>query len=78
MTEANFEQALTLAERLMAIGELDGSVERMSLALRAVGSTLMSKGDFAGALHAFDRCLAEGAREMRARASRGMAKRRRS
>ena len=59
------EQALTLAERLMAIGELDGSVERMSLALRAVGSTLMSKGDFAGALHAFDRCLAEGARTMR-------------
>ena len=59
------EQALTLAERLMAIGELDGSVERMSFALRAVGSTLMSKGDFAGALHAFDGCLAEGAREMR-------------
>ena len=60
------EQALTLAERLMAIGELDGSVERMSFALRAVGSTLMSKGDFAGALHAFDRCIAEGAREMQA------------
>ena len=59
------DQALTLAQRLIAICELDGSAERMSLALRALGSTLMSKGDFAGALHAFDRCLAEGGREMR-------------
>ena len=64
------DQALTLAQRLIAIGELDGSAERMSLALRALGSTLMSKGDFAGALHAFDRCLAEGAREMRRREPR--------
>ena len=58
------DQALTLAQRLIAIGELDGSAERMSLALRAFGS-MMSKGDFAGALRAFDRCLAEGARAMR-------------
>ncbi len=62
---AELDQAFTLAQRLIAIGELDGSAERMSLALRAFGSTLMSKGDFAGALGAFDRCLAEGARATR-------------
>jgi tetratricopeptide (TPR) repeat protein len=59
------DQALTLAQRLMAVGELDGGAERMSLALRASGSTLMSKGDFADALDAFDRCLTEGKRATR-------------
>ncbi|MGA9849158.1 MAG: adenylate/guanylate cyclase domain-containing protein [Roseiarcus sp.] len=58
-------QALTLAQRLIAIGELDGSAERMSLAMRAFGSTLMNKGDFPGALGAFDRCLTEGGRATR-------------
>ena len=54
------DRALALAERLLAIAREDSSAEENGLALRAVGSTLMSKGEFARAADAFDRCIAEG------------------
>ena len=54
------DRALALAERLLAVSTEDSSVEERGLALRALGSTLMSNGQFARATDAFDRCIAEG------------------
>lgn len=51
------DRAQALAERLCGIGTEDGSVEKSCLAYRAMGSTLMSKGEFVGAIQAFDRAI---------------------
>jgi len=56
---AQLDRALAHAERLLAIATEDSSAEKSGLALRAIGSTLMSKGEFARATGAFDRCVAE-------------------
>lgn len=52
------ERALALSERLRVIAAEEAGVEKRCLALRALGSTLMNKGDFARAGEAFDRCIA--------------------
>ena len=54
------DRALALTERLLAIATADSDPEKYGLALRAVGSTLMSKGEFAQATDAFERCIADG------------------
>ena len=53
------DRALALAERLDAIASQDASAEKKGLALRAVGSTLMNKGEFVRATEVFERCIAE-------------------
>ncbi|WP_425108339.1 AAA family ATPase [Bradyrhizobium sp.] len=57
---SQLDRALALAERLCAIGTLDSSAEKSCLAFRAVGSTLMSKGDFVRAIGAFERVITLG------------------
>jgi class 3 adenylate cyclase/tetratricopeptide (TPR) repeat protein len=57
---SELDRALALAERLCAIGAQDSGTEKSSLAFRAVGSTLMSKGEFVGATEAFERVIAYG------------------
>lgn len=57
---SQLDRALALAERLRVLGTEDLSAEKSSLAFRAVGSTLMSKGQFARAIEAFERCIAHG------------------
>jgi len=57
---SELDRALTLAERLRAIGTEDSSAEKSSLAFRAVGSTLMSKGEFVRATEAFESGIAHG------------------
>ena len=56
---SQLERALALAERLRVIGREDSSAEKSSLAFRAIGSTLMSKGEFVQATEAFERCINE-------------------
>jgi class 3 adenylate cyclase/tetratricopeptide (TPR) repeat protein len=55
------ERALALAERLLAIAAEEAGAEKNMLALRALGSTLLNKGEFVRAADAFDRCMAMGA-----------------
>jgi tetratricopeptide (TPR) repeat protein len=57
---SQLDRALALAERLRAIGAEEAGVEKSSLAFRAVGSTLMSKGDFVGAVEAFEQVIIRG------------------
>ena len=57
---SQLDRALALAERLCAIGTEDSSAEKSCLAFRAVGSTLMSKGEFARAIEAFERVITRG------------------
>ena len=57
---SQLDRALALAERLRDIGAEDSSAEKSSLAFRAVGSTLMSKGEFVRAIEAFERCITHG------------------
>ncbi len=57
---SQLDHALALAERLRAIGTEDSNTEKSSLALRAVGSTLMSKGEFARAIEAFELGISHG------------------
>jgi class 3 adenylate cyclase/tetratricopeptide (TPR) repeat protein len=54
------DRALALAERLCAIGADDASAEKSCLAFRALGSTLMSKGEFVRAIEAFDGAITRG------------------
>jgi tetratricopeptide (TPR) repeat protein len=55
------DRALALAERLCGLGIEDASAEKSCLAFRALGSTLMSKGEFVRAIEAFDRVITRGA-----------------
>ena len=57
---SELDRALALAERLGAIGAQESGTEKSSLAFRAVGSTLMSKGEFVRATEAFERVIAYG------------------
>ena len=57
---SELDRALALAERLRAIGTQDSSTEKSSLAFRAIGSTLMSKGEFVRATEAFERVITNG------------------
>jgi class 3 adenylate cyclase/tetratricopeptide (TPR) repeat protein len=57
---SELDRALALAERLRAIGAQDSGTEKSSLAFRAVGSTLMSKGEFVRATVAFEHVIAYG------------------
>lgn len=57
---SQLDRALALAERLRVLGTEDSSAEKSSLAFRAVGSTLMSKGEFVRAIQAFECCIAHG------------------
>ncbi|MGH9807837.1 MAG: hypothetical protein ACRD9W_11350, partial [Terriglobia bacterium] len=54
------DRALALAERLCAIGTEEASTEKSCLAFRALGSTLMSKGEFVRAIEAFDGAITRG------------------
>jgi tetratricopeptide (TPR) repeat protein len=58
---AELDRALRLAERLDALASDERGAEKKSLALRAIGSTLMNKGEFARAVEVFERCIAESA-----------------
>ena len=58
---SELDRALTLAARLVALASHDVGGEKKSLALRAVGSTLMNKAEFARAIDVFERCIAESA-----------------
>lgn len=55
---SELDRALAIAERLKAIATEDTSTEKSSLAFRAIGSTLMSKGEFVRATEAFERVIA--------------------
>ena len=57
---SQLDRALALAERLCEIGNEDTSAEKSCLAFRAVGSTLMSKGDFVRAIEAFECAITRG------------------
>src|SRR5579871_1637107 len=52
-------RALALAERLRDIGAEESNTENSSLAFRAIGSTLMSKGEFVRYLKAASRMAAK-------------------
>jgi class 3 adenylate cyclase/tetratricopeptide (TPR) repeat protein len=54
---SELDRALTLAERLCTIGMEDLSPEESCLAFRALGSTLMSKGEFIRATEVFERVV---------------------
>ncbi|HZV06605.1 MAG TPA: adenylate/guanylate cyclase domain-containing protein [Gemmataceae bacterium] len=53
-------RALALAERLRDIGAEESNTENSSLAFRAIGSTLMSKGEFVRAIEAFESSITHG------------------
>jgi class 3 adenylate cyclase/tetratricopeptide (TPR) repeat protein len=57
---SQLDRALTVAERLCTIGTEDSSPEEAGLAYRALGSTLMSKGEFVRATEVFDRVITLG------------------
>ncbi|HEY7244884.1 MAG TPA: AAA family ATPase [Xanthobacteraceae bacterium] len=59
--QANLESSVGLSHRLVELANSSGSNEKQALALRALGSTLMSRGEFAAADSAFDNCLVAGA-----------------
>jgi predicted ATPase len=54
-------RSLVLAERLLALAEKSDSAEKRALALRALGSTRMSRAEFVQSLEAFDECIAASA-----------------
>jgi tetratricopeptide (TPR) repeat protein len=54
------DRALALAERLRDIGADESNTENSSLAFRAIGSTLMSKGEFVHAIEAFESSITHG------------------
>ncbi len=54
------DRALALAERLRDIGAEKSNPENCSLAFRAIGSTLMSKGAFVRAIEAFESSITHG------------------
>ena len=51
-------RSLVLAERLLALASESDSAEKRALALRALGSSRMSRAEFAQSLEAFDGCVA--------------------
>ena len=51
-------RSLVLAERLLALANESDSAEKRALALRALGSSRMSRAEFAQSLEAFDGCVA--------------------
>ncbi len=55
------ERSLVLAERLRDLAGEDESIEKQALALRALGSTRMSRAEYAQSLEAFDGCIAASA-----------------
>jgi tetratricopeptide (TPR) repeat protein len=57
---SQLDRALTIAERLRALGKEHSSAEKSSLAFRALGSTLISKGEFVRAIEAFERVITDG------------------
>ncbi len=57
---SQLDRALTFAERLCAIGTEESSAEKCSLAFRALGSTLMSKGEFVRATEVFEHVVTAG------------------
>ena len=59
---ANLEWSFDLANQLLQLANAAGSDEKRALAYRALGSTLMSRAEFAGAEEAFDNCLSSGTR----------------
>ena len=58
---ANLEWSFDLADQLLQLANAAGSDEKRALAYRALGSTLMSRAEFARAEEAFDNCLSSGA-----------------
>jgi class 3 adenylate cyclase/tetratricopeptide (TPR) repeat protein len=59
---ANLEWSTDLADQLLQLANAAGSDEKRALAYRALGSTLMSRAEFARAEEAFDNCLSSAAR----------------
>src|SRR5204862_4612189 len=57
---SELDRALSLADRLRVIGAQDSGTKKSRLAFRALGSTLMSKGEFVRATEAFERVIAYG------------------
>jgi class 3 adenylate cyclase/tetratricopeptide (TPR) repeat protein len=51
-------RSLVLAERLLALASESDSAEKRALALRALGSSRMSRAEFGQSLEAFDGCIA--------------------
>jgi len=54
----DLDRSLVLAERLLDLANADGDAEKRALALRALGSTRMSRAEFAQSMDAFDQCTA--------------------
>jgi tetratricopeptide (TPR) repeat protein len=59
---ADLRWSLDTAEQLLRLANAAGSDEKRALAFRALGSTLMSRAEFARAEEAFDNCLASAAK----------------
>lgn len=54
-------RSLPLAERLLELAGQTADFEKQALALRALGSTRMSRGEYAQSIQAFDGCIAASA-----------------
>src|SRR4029079_8677061 len=59
---ADLRWSVDAANQLLNLANAAGSEEKRALAFRALGSTLMSLGEFARAEEAFDNCLASAAK----------------
>jgi class 3 adenylate cyclase/tetratricopeptide (TPR) repeat protein len=59
---ADLRWSVDAANQLLNLANAAGSEEKRALAFRALGSTLMSRGEFARAEEAFDNCLASAAK----------------
>ena len=59
---ADLQWSLDAADQLLKLANAAGSDEKRALAYRALGSTLMSRAEFARAEEAFDNCLASAAK----------------
>jgi class 3 adenylate cyclase/tetratricopeptide (TPR) repeat protein len=52
------DRAVVLAERMLVLADAEAGIEKRALALRALGSTRMSRAEFAQSADAFERCTA--------------------
>jgi class 3 adenylate cyclase len=59
---ADLDRGLVLAERLLDLAKEDGSLEKQALALRALGSTRMSRAEFTQSAETLDTCIEVSAR----------------